>query len=244
MEWTDSNLLTIATDLCLPHGVYCDFQAPSGPSFKRVDIQPGGMVLQFLADLAQQRGPVISSSPHGSMLVWEGVQPGNPVARFEDGQPGVRIKATIDEDRYYSSVTGTVPARTKRGGKKDRGAGAKFTVRNPYANDQVRPYNVEFSDIDPGELETAVEALAGRVFSDIVSVGVELARWTDDNGKILEPNTTVLLKSPDYYIEDWYEFLIADVMLFQSSDGARTASMRCTLPGAYTGEIPGVLPWQ
>jgi prophage tail gpP-like protein len=173
------------------------------------------------------------------------VRPGAPVAQLEKGQPGVvDVNTTIDEDRYYSSVTGTVPARTKRGGKKKKGKGTRFTVRNSHANDQVRPYNVEFEDIDPGELEPAVKALAGRVFSNIVSVDVELARWTDDNNQIWVPNTTVLLRSPEDFIEDWYEFLIADVTLRQTSDGGRTVSLRCTLPGAYTGEIPEVLPWQ
>lgn len=244
MEWENGNLITIANDLCLPHGIYCDFRAAPGPVFKRVDIQPGGVVLQFLADLAQQRGPVISSTAHGSLLVWEGTQPGNPVARLEKGQPGVDIKMEIDETRYYSSVTGTVPARTKRNGSKIKGSGAKLTVRNPHANDEVRPYNVEFEDIDPGEIDTAVNALAGRIFSAIVSVPVEVATWLDDRGKIWEPNTTIMLKSPEDYIDDWYEFLIADVSLKETSDGARSAALRCTIPGAYTGDIPEVLPWR
>lgn len=245
MEWLNSNFVTIANDLCLYHGINCDFQANTGPSFKRVDIQPGGGPLQFLADLIQQRGPTLSSNPSGSLIVWEGVKPGSPVARLEKGQAGViNIKMTIEEDRHYSSVTGTVPAKTKRGGKKAKGEGARFTVRNPHATDQVRPYNVEFEDIEPGELEPAVRAQAGRVFSGIVSVDVEIARWVDDNQRIWDPNTTVMLKSPDDYIEDWYEFTIADVTLNERSDGGRTASLRCTLPGAYTGEIPEVLPWQ
>lgn len=245
LEWTNSNLVTIANDLCFHHGIYCDFRADAGPSFKRVDISPGAVVLQFLSDLASQRGPVISSTPFGALLVWEGVKPGRPVARLEKGQAGVvNVAVSIDEDRYYSSVTGTVPARTKRGGRKDKGDGAKFTVRNPHANDQVRPYNAEFEDIDPGELEPAVKTLAGRVFSGIFSVEIELARWTDDSGDIWQENTTLELKSPEDFIDDFYEFTIADVTLRQSSDGGRTAAIRCVFPGVYTGEIPEVLPWQ
>jgi len=243
LEWTNSNLRTIANDLCLYHGIYCDFKADSGPLFKRVDIQPGGPVLDFLADLARQRGPVISSSPQGSLLVWTGVIPGNPVATMEKGQPGVDIRMTIDESRYYSSVTGMLPPRTKRRGRKDKGAGIKYTVQNPHATDQVRPFEMEFQDIDEGELPGATEALAGRMFSAIVSVDVELATWLDDRGRIFEPNTTVKLKSPEDFIGNWYEFIVADVTLKQTADGARSASLRCTIPGAYTGETPEVMPW-
>lgn len=244
LEWTDSNLVTIANDLCLYHGVYCDFQADSGPLFKRVDIQPGGPVLDFLADLARQRGPVVSSSPHGTLLVWTGVQPGNPVSELEKGQPAVvSVKTTIDESRYYSSVTGTLPPRTKRRGRKDKGPGVKYTVDNPHATDQVRPFIAEFQDIDEGELGTAVEALAGRMFSAIVSVDVELSTWLNDQGQIYEPNTTLKLKSPEDFIETSYEFVIADVTLRQSANGGRTAALRCTIPGAYTGDIPEAMPW-
>ena len=243
LEWTNSNLLTIANDLCLYYGIFCDHRADGGPVFKRVDIQPGGPVLDFLADLARQRGPVISSSPQGSLLVWTGVKPGNPMASLEKGMPGVDINMTIDESRYYSSVTGTIPPRTKRRGVKSKGPGIKYTVDNPHATDQVRPYEVEFQDIDEGELPAATEALAGRVFSSIVSVGVNLATWLDALGQIYEPNTTVKINAPDEFIEDWYEFIVADVTLKQTSDGGRSASLRCTIPGAYTGEIPEVMPW-
>ena len=243
LEWENSNLVTIANDLCLYHGIYCDFQAAGGPLFKRVDIQPGGPVLDFLADLARQRGPVITSSPHGSLLVWTGVQPGNPVATLKKGMPGVDIHMTVDESRYYSSVTGMVPPKTKRRGRRDKGPGVKYTVENPHATDQIRPFEAEFQDVDEGELEPATTALAGRLFSSIVSVDVQLATWLNDLGQIYEPNTTVKIKSPEDFIENSYEFVVADVTLRQTADGGRTASLRCTIPGAYTGDIPEVMPW-
>lgn len=244
LEWTNANLVQISKELCLYHGVACDFRADSGPTFKRVDIQPGGAVLDFLADLARQRGPVLSSSPEGSLVVWAGSPPGAPVMRLEKGIPPVEeVSVVFDESKYYSSVTGYIPAKTKRRGKKSNGRGAEFTVDNPFATDQVRPFEAEFQDIDEGELETAVKTMAGRMFADIVSVNVTIATWKYGAGAILRPNTTVTLVSEEDFIPAPYEFIVADVALTKTSS-EQTASLRLTLPGVYSGEIPESLPWQ
>jgi hypothetical protein len=52
-----------------------------------------------------------------------------------------------------------------------------------------------------------------------------------------------MLTSEEDFIPKPYEFLVADVSLKQSSQ-AQTASLRLTLPGVYSGEIPEVMPWQ
>jgi prophage tail gpP-like protein len=245
LEWTDSDLTRIANDLCLHHGVGCDFRAEPGPVFKRVDIQENQEVLGFLSDLARQRGPVISSGDDGKLVVWTGVSAGRPVSDLEKGRAPVYAvePPVIDESKFYSSVTGYIPAKTKRRGKKSNGRGAELTVQNPFATDQVRPFTVELPDIDEGELEAAVKTVAGRLFSDIFSITVHLATWRDDSGNLYKPNTTVRFKSEEDFINDSFEFLIADVTRVQSAE-SRTTSLRLVLPGVYSGEIPEALPWQ
>jgi prophage tail gpP-like protein len=244
LEFTNANLLQISNDLCRYHGVACDFQAAPGPLFKRVDIKPGGPVLDFLADLARQRGPVLTSGSSGDLVVWNGIAGGAPVASFVKGRaPVVGFQATIDESKYYSSVTGTIPAKTKRRGAKAKGKGASFTVKNPHANDMVRPFVAEFQDIDEGELEQAVNTMAGRMFADVFKVELELATRKDDAGNLFEPNTTVRVTSEEDFLERPTELLIADLTLKMGS-ASQTASMRLVLPGVYSGEIPEVLPWR
>ena len=243
-EWTNANLLQIANELCLPHGVACVFQAPPGALFERVDIQPGTSILDFISELAQQRGPVMTSDAMGQLIVWTGVAAGSPVAQLKKGTPPVEdLNLVIDESKYYSSVTGYIPAKTKRRGLKALGRSFEFTVRNPHATDIVRPYEMEFTDIGEGELVVAVNTLAGRMFADIVSVDAELTTWFDDNGAVYTPNTTLTVESEEDFISVPYEFLIADVTLRITAE-AQTASLRLTLPGVYSGIIPAVLPWQ
>jgi prophage tail gpP-like protein len=239
LEYTNANLIAIVNDLCAYHGISVDFQAPGGALFERVDIQPGESILSFLAGLAAQRGPVITSNASGQLVVWNSVSAGAPVGRYEKGYaPLVELKSTINEDQYYSSVTGYTPAKSKRESK-----GERFTVENPYATDLVCPYTFEATDISKGELETAVEMTAGRMFAAVFSVTAEFATWYTEDGEMFRPNTTIEIKSPDDYIEDFYEFLITEVVLSKSS-GVETASLTLALPGAYSGEIADKMPWE
>jgi prophage tail gpP-like protein len=239
LEFTQANLPAIVGDLCSYHSIAIDFQAPPGPLFKEVDITPNQKIFAFLSGLSAQRGPVLTSGPFGELVVWTGVDPGNPVSRLEKGlAPASSVSVEIAEDRYYSSVTGIIPAKTKK-----RRPGVSFTVDNPHANDLVRPYSFEAKNLDPGELETAVLVAAGRMFAGVFSVNLELSTWFDDSGELYRPNTTIELKSPDDFIPDFYEFLIASVVL-SASAGVKTASLSLVLPGVFSGQIPEVLPWQ
>lgn len=239
LEYTNANLTAIAEELCAFHGISIDWQASSGAIFERVDIGPNDGILSFLSDLAAQRGPVITSNAFGQLVFWNSVSQGSPVARYEKGYaPAQRVATTISEENYYSSVTGYVPSKTKKNVK-----GERFTVENPYATDIVRPYTFEAEDISPGELETAVQSTAGRMFAGVFSAGIEIATWYTEDGEMFQPNTTMELKSPDDYINDFYEFLVTDVVLSKAA-GVEVTSMTLALPGAFSGEIPSVMPWQ
>lgn len=238
LEWKDTALNQIADDLCRYHSVACDFQASAGARFKRVDIQPENVVLDFLAGLAAQRGPVITSSADGQLVFWTGTAPGSPVSRLVKGAaPCGEVSVQFDESKFYSSVTGKIPAHSKKG------KGSSFTVNNPNAGELVRPFIFEAQDIDVGELETAVNTMAGRIFAVVVSVSVEIQSWTADDGSIYWPNQTVTLTSPEDYIPEEFEFLVSEVTLKRSSS-ARSAVLKLVLPGVYSGEIPEVMPWQ
>jgi prophage tail gpP-like protein len=234
------NLIQIASDLCWTQAIPIKFDGDSGPTFKRVSIDPGSSSIGFIADLAKQRGFVLSSSPKGEMVMQKGADTGSPVMVIEKGMhPCEAVNSDIDESQYYSDVTGYVPRKSRPGYRHGEG----FTVRNPYMTDVCRPFLMEMSDIEAGELEAATMALAGRMFAAVMSVSVELSTWKDSNGNTIKENTTLMLKSPGDFIYDFYEFLISDVTLVKTSD-SRTASLKLVLPGVYSGKIPETMPWQ
>ena len=239
LEYTNANLVAIAEDLCAFHGVSVDFQADAGATFDRVDIQPGEDILPFLAGLASQRGPVITSDTSGQLVFWNAGETGAPVARYEKGfAPALLVSTKIDESQYYSKVSGFTPAKSKRDA-----SGERFTVENPFATDLVRPYSFEAKDISKGELETAVNTAAGRMFASIFSATLDLPTWYTEDGVLFMPGQTIELKSPDDYIADFYEFLITGVSLVKNA-GEYRATLSLSLPGIFSGEIPEAMPWQ
>lgn len=239
LEWTNANLPAIAGELCGHHNINVDFRADFGPVFERVDIKFTDIVLDFLANLAAEHGPFISSSETGELVFWVGAPSGKPVSNLEKGRhPCENVDMVVDESSYYSSVTGSTTITI---GKKK--VGASHTVRNQLTFDLVQPYNFRADHISPGELETAVKAMAGRMFGALVTATVDLSSWLTDDGKVYRPNQTIMLASPEDHIEKSFEFFIAEVMLAKSA-GITTATLFTTLPGAYSGEMPERMPWQ
>lgn len=239
LEFKDMPLNLIAQQLCAFHGITTSFEADPGPRFKRVDIQPGENILPFLAGLATQRNLVITSDAEGQLVFWQGGGTGTPVSRLEKGMPEVlNCPTTIDQAYYYSSVTGIMPSKSRK-----NKMGKQFTVDNPHKTDIVRPYNFEAMDIDEGELETAVEAAAGRMFAGVFTVDLTLTTWEDQSGQLFVPGKLLSLKSEEDFIKNSYDFLIASVTLMKVAT-SKTANMKLVLPGVYSGEIPQRLPWQ
>jgi prophage tail gpP-like protein len=239
LEFLQSNLQEIAQQICDLFGLSVFFDFEPGAKFRKVAIKETEKSLQFLMKLAKQRNFVISDDSFGSLVFWRGLGLGAPVATWDASMSHVNdIQGDIDESSYYSTITGVMPARCKR-----RKQGKRFTVENPYKTGIIRPLTQEAKDIDEGELETFTQTLAGRMFGAVYKCTVTLSTWLDDDGNLLEPNTTVRLRDPENFIEDYYEFLIRNVTL--DKDGEQfTAKVDLVLPSVFSGEIPEELPWQ
>jgi prophage tail gpP-like protein len=239
LEWKNSLLEQIAEDLCDEHGIAVKFKTPTSSRFKRVDIAPGQNILGFLSDLSSQRGLILTSDASGTLLIHTGSSNGPIVSFLQNGKhPTENIDLTINEDKYFSSVTGIVPPKSKRGK-----IGAKYTVQNPHATSVVRSHTFECKDIDKGELETAVQSTAGRMFAEVISCSVDVATWNNDMGSVYKPGQLVSLQSTEDFIPDAFTFLVTMVTLRKSA-GNQSASLNLALPGVYSGELPERLPWQ
>lgn len=237
-EWKETLLENIASDLCLEHGISVLFETPTTARFKRVNIEPGQGVLGFLADLASQRGVIVSDNEFGQLKIHKSLPMGPIVSFLEPGKhPTENVSLTIDESKYYSSVTGIVPAKSRRGK-----IGAKFTVRNPFATDVIRSYTFDANDIEPGELPIVVQSTAGRMFAELISCNVEVATWHNDLGAVYQPGQLVSLKSEIDFCPTPFQFMVAMVTL-QKSAGSTIAGLNLVLPGVYSGTVPTRLPW-
>ncbi len=236
IEFNGQDLKGIADQILKPFGLGLQFDVEPGPVFERVASDPNEKVLGFLAALARQRDLVISNTPEGDLLFLQSVEPGQPVATLIQGRsPLMGVESTFNAQGYYSHITGIKP--TTVGAK-----GPQFTIKNPHLLDAIRPFTFNAPDTEDGELKKAVEAKAGRMFGNVASYTVEVNTWRDLSGELWAPNTTIRVVAPDAMIYTEFEFIIRSVELSRDSK-SETARLGLVIPGAFSGQLPEVLPW-
>lgn len=236
LEFKGLGLRAIATTLAEPFEIVVRFNDDAGAKFAKVKLEVDQKPYDFLADLARQRNGVLTSDSDGALVFLRSIGVGDPVGRLRLGEhPVLRVTPAFGPQGYHSHITGY--AKHKRGRR-----GGRYTVRNPYLTDVLRPMAFKLSDTDPADVPTAAVAKLGRMFGNAATYTVELATWRDPKGRLWKPNTTVLLTAPDAMVYRETELLVRAVTLFEDAT-AKRATLQLVLPGAFTGEIPEVLPW-
>lgn len=235
LEFNTQTLKDIAVKLCEPFGVPVAFKVDPGAPFERVACEPARKILEFLTELAQQRGLLVSSDPSGG-LVFDKPGDSEPVARLKQGEsPVTSITPRFSPQDYFSHITGLESAAAGK-------SGGQHTVKNPHVTAGVRPYNFTVSDADGPDAKTATEAKAGRMIGNMASYTITVATWRDPAGALWEPGKMLTLTAPDALIYNEYKFMIRAVTL--SRDGeSMAATLELSLPGAFSGVIPETLPW-
>lgn len=219
-------------------GVDINLDGLPGAKFHRVKCNPDAELHGFLADLALQRGFVVSDTPSGDLLFRSEGPTGSPVARLQ-GQPVRRVTAQFQPSRWFSHVTGRA---CKRAG--DIEHGSKYTQRNTlYRSLFPRHTCASVGDTGSADVPRATKAMVGRMVASVATYTVEdLPTWRDPSGKLWAPNTTVTLIAPGAMIYQETELLIRHVTLKQTG-GEERATLDLVLPGSFGGEFPKRLPW-
>jgi prophage tail gpP-like protein len=208
----------------------------SGAKFTKQKIEVTQKVHDFLESLAQQRNFVMSSTARGALLFWKSTKGGAPVARFKSGErPIVSVKPIFRNQSYFSEITGYSTSRRKKR--------TKHTEINPWLpSSRFRPTAKIFNDVEAGDIPEATRAELGRMFGEAASWEIELPTHEDPQGNLWEPNTTLTLEAPDAMIYRETELVIRSVFLRQKA-AEQSAKLVLVLPGAFSGEVPKVLPW-
>lgn len=236
LEFISLNFSQIAEAVLAPFGLAVILEADPGPAFDRVALDPGARIWSFLAKLAKQRNLILSDTPAGALLVRQSVQPGQPVAILEQGQPPLdNVSAQFNPQQYYSHITGLRPAYFAKPGE-------QFTVKNERLRSSVRPFTFKADDTAGGDIETATRATAGRMAANSVSYSVSIPTWRTALGILWAPNTTIKLTAPGVMVYTSYEFIVRAVT-FSKTGETEQAMLDLVMPGAFSGEIPEAVPW-
>lgn len=266
LEFNNLNLKSIAENLAAYFKVGVVFKDDPGATFSRVACDPDKKVFEFLADLAKQRGFVISSDEEGNLLFWKSAQ-GEPVAILEQGaSPLSSVTPSFDPQNFYSDLTGMAPVevakpavkvkiKTKKEkkkpgdlplkkGRKPKPAKkySKFSVENEDAT-VFRPLVFKIDDADGPDVQTATKAKLGRMLGNMAKYSIQVSTWRDVNGNLWAPNTRIKLFAPDAMIYTPYTFEIKSVSL-KKDRNSETATLELVLPGSFSGEPPETFPWE
>lgn len=236
IEFNNLTLGQIARSLAAPFGVPVIVQGSDGTAFRRVKIRPSDRIYDFLTKLAKQRNLIISDTPIGQLKLFQSVDNGVPVVKLKEGQqPLQSVAATFNPQAYFSEITGF--AKTKAAFK-----GSRYTVTNPKLTNATRTLSFIADDVKAPDLPTAVQAKMGRMFGNMVAYVIDLPTWRDPIGNLWQPNTLVNLEAPGAMIYNETTFLVRDVILSQDAT-TTSAKLGLVLPGAFSGKIPRVFPW-
>lgn len=236
-EFKNLDLRAICTSVAEAFGIGVEFRMDPGTPFPRVRIETDKKVQEFLCNLTKQRNAVLSNTADGKLLVWQSVEPGNPVHNFTQGEsPLVHVEPAFDPREYYSEITG-FGRRTKKF------PSARYTGQNPWLRSPLRPHTFKLDSTERGDVPDAVNAKLGRMFANMATYRItDIPTWRDPKGKLWQPNTTITLLAPDAMCYRRTELLIRRVELHQDKD-KETASLDVVLPGAFSGKVPEFLPW-
>lgn len=236
LKFEDIGLRGILSAILGPLGVEYELRGTEGGPFEEVALDPDKSPQSVLAEVAKQRGFVLSDTPDGQLLCWRSTESGTPVVRFEEGVPPLGpIDAEFSAREYYSEVTGYT--QDKRGRQ-----GSHHTEQNPWL-ERIRPHAFELKDIDPSEAPAAVQSKLGRMFGNMAgwSIG-NLPTWRDPRGQLWTPNTTLTLLAPGVMVYQETELLVRSVELRADAE-KQVAKLDVVMLGAFSGDSPKVLPW-
>jgi len=237
LEFKGFDFKAILEAVANPFGLATDVRVDVGGPFEKAAFEVDKKPLEFLIELAKQRNVVLSNTAEGAVLCWRSVPTGSPVARLGN-RPIRKVSAGFNAQEYFSQVTGFTPPKKRKG--KD---GSKFTERNPWLTNVLRPMSFKLDGVEPADAPTAVRAKLGRMFAGMAGFSIDdLPTWRDPQGELWRQNTTVTLERPSVMIYRETEFLIRDVVLHDDHE-KKTSGLNLVLPGAFDGKVPGHLPW-
>lgn len=218
-------------------GLVVNLDGPPGAKFSRVKVERDSEVHGFLAELALQRGFVVSDTASGDLLFRSEGPTGSPVARLS-GQPIGRVSAQFQPGKWFSHITGRA---CKRAGQEN---GSKYTQKNKlYRSSFPRHHCASVGNTGSADVPRATKAMVGRMVASVATYTAEdLPTWRDPSGKLWAPNTTILITAPGAMIYSETELLIRAVKFKQKGD-EETASLELVLPGSFGGTQPSRLPW-
>lgn len=238
LEFNNQTIKQIADIICKPYGIQNRFLVSPGNPFEKISFEIEKKIFSFLSDLANQRGMLITNDKMGKLVFWLS-ELGNPIGNFKEGElPFISCSPSFDYQNFFSHITGVTTTKEDKNSE-------SYTYTNNYLIKQgtMRSYNFTAEDMKDSEIKSTVLSKAGYMFGNSVTYNLLIYGHKNAKGELFQKNNSITLQSPGAMIYRDTEFLIKSFTMKRTNEGD-TTEFTLVLPGAYTGELPEVFPWE
>lgn len=248
-EFNFVTLEEIADEMIGGLGFFYNFESDEGREiFDKVTIDPQQSIFNFLNELANQRGVLITSNEKGEVLFIRANVNSKPVETIinttsisssYDGRELFAIYRTSATTPYREKVT----KKLKRKIRKDYVT--QHTVKIAEAIDPKVPASRQTTftadNVHFDEIETAANWERSKHWSNALNITVPRIGWRPRGSvDLYKENTLVTLKDDDLWLGKGFDFLIKSVEYVLESSGA-TSTLTLVPPQSFTGEeIPDI----
>ena len=235
MEFKGATLDEIAATVIEKFELEVSFPDGAGAIFEKAGSDsPTETIFNFLQNLARQRSLLMSQTQDGKLLFRRAKTSGVPVAELIEGHQGILIStASYDSTKRFSKYD----VFGQEAGKNDNFASIIDSLVLT-----TRPKSIQGNDTNQGNIkDVATWTLTSDIASSINSpIGYE--GWLRPDGELWAEDELVLVQAPSLMIYKPYVMSIKSVN-FNSTPDSKHVEFGLTIPGAYSGIVPEVFPW-
>ena len=220
-----------AESLVTPKGIGVIYDVSEDEFFDRVTARSTQRIFDHLADLASQRGILVSATPEGELLFTKSAT-GSPVGTLEEGGTDVlQWTAEFDGRARYNAY--------KAIGQSPSGAKEAIAIDPKVPKSRFMVFNA--NDTKDGNMQLAADHKRSKQLAVALTNEIPVSGWYAPDGNLWRENTLVTVISETLEVSDGFTFLIRAVQ-FDYSVGGKTAILSLVPPQVYTGAAL-VDPW-
>lgn len=185
-ELNNVNLKQIANNRLKQIGRKAIFETSPGGAFDRVTANPWDKIFDHLADLAVQRGILISSTKEGNALFLK-AGTGENMGTLEEGQPSALS--------WQADYNGRRRFHTYKALGQSPGADAQTAIAIDENIPKSRLFTFNANDTTPGDIQKAADWKRSKMLADILTMAIPVSSWYAPNGQLWKPNNFITVIS-------------------------------------------------
>lgn len=234
-EFTGRTLGGIAEWFCNLYGISIETPDGDTDAIAETRIEPGQKVFEYLNQLAQGKGMLLSSDSGDNLIIRRSKPEGKSVAAIVEGEsPFLGGSGSYDGTQRFS--------RYKVLLQQDGNPDIEGTVED-MGIPCYRPKVEVGTDVDGKDAKIAAKWRRTMALAESVGLSVSVSGWRAPGGKIWNKSDPITLKAPSLMIYRESPFTVAGVTLRIDETQGRVADLRLVLPQTYTTDMPEAYPW-